>query len=490
MNIGIIQGQLASIECDALIVGLFQDAPLADGVASLDQTQAGAIKNLLATQDFEGKIGQTSLLYTDGQPKRILLVGLGKKEEFDLETLRRAVAYGVNKGKAYKHIVFYYDDVAHLEGAAQSIAEIVQLVVYEYQGQRAKPKVEKSIERFDLLTASEPTSIEMAVKNGVIIGTAVTTARDLVNLPPNICTPAYMAETALNIARKSGLRCEILEEGKMRSLKMGALLSVSQGSDTPPRFIILEHNHDKAKELPTIVLVGKGVTFDTGGYTIKTKEGMATMKGDMAGGAAVIATLKAVAELEVPLHVVGLIPSADNMISGKAYRPQDVFTASNGVTIEIVSTDAEGRMLLADALVYASRYKPDAVVDIATLTGGCYIALGGVAAGLFTSDDAIKTRLMHAGEQTFERVWHLPMFKEYRKSLESDTADTKNSGSRAASASVAAMFLQNFVDYPWAHVDMAGIEAGLSDIPYIPKTASGYGVRLLTEFVRQWAGAR
>ncbi|MCB9435597.1 MAG: leucyl aminopeptidase [Anaerolineales bacterium] len=490
MNIGIVQGQLVSIDCDALIVGLFQDTPLVDSVLSLDQTLSGAIQNLLATQDFEGRTGQTSLVYTAGQPKRLLLVGLGKKDEFDLEALRRAVAYSVNKVKTHQHIVFYYDDIGYLEGAAQAVAETVQLVVYEYQGQKAKPKNEKVVEHFDLLTASAPVSIEASVKNGVTIGTAVTTARDLVNLPANICTPAYMAETALTIARNSGLRCEILEEGKMRALKMGALLSVSQGSDTPPRFIILEHNHDKAKELPTIVLVGKGVTFDTGGYTIKTKEGMATMKGDMAGGAAVIATLKAVAELNVPVHVVGLIPSADNMISGKAYRPQDVFTASNGVTIEIVSTDAEGRMLLADALVYASRYKPDAVVDIATLTGGCFIALGGVAAGLFTSDETIKTRLIQAGEQTFERVWHLPMFKEYRKSLESETADTKNSGSRAASASVAAMFLQNFVDFPWAHVDMAGIEAGLSDVPYVPKTASGYGVRLLTEFVRLWAGAK
>lgn len=487
MNIGIVRGQLASIQCDALIIGLYQDTTLSNDLESFDQAHSDPIQGLLSSGDFSGKSGQTSLLYLSGNVRRLVLIGLGKKEDFDLETLRRAVASAINKVKTLSHSVFYYDTIADLDGAAQAIVEAAQLTLYEYQGKKAKAD-KTSVERLDLLTASETTDVEGAVRVGNVIGDAVAIARDLVNLPPNICTPGYLAETALTIAKQTGLRCEILEEGKMRSLKMGALLAVAQGSDTPPRFIVLEHNHDQSKTLPTIVLVGKGVTFDTGGYTLKTKDGMTTMKGDMAGGAAVIGAMKVIAELHVPLHVVGLIPAADNMINGKAYRPQDVFTASNGVSIEILSTDAEGRMLLADALVYASRYQPAAVVDIATLTGSCYIALGGVAAGLFTEDENLKNRLIQAGNQTFERVWPLPMFKEYRKSLESDTADTKNSGSRAAGASVAALFLQNFVDYPWAHLDMAGIESGLSDIPYIPKTASGYGVRLLTEFVRQWAG--
>ena len=275
----------------------------------------------------------------------------------------------------------------------------------------------------------------------------------------------------------------------MVALKMGALLAVAQGSDTPPRFIILEHNGERADELDTIVLVGKGVTFDTGGYSLKSKEGMARMKTDMAGAAAVIGTMRAIGELGVELHVVGLAPAADNMIGSHAYRPQEVFTASNGVTIEIVSTDAEGRMLLADALVYASRYQPAAVVDIATLTGACAVALGKVAAGLFSTDDALRERLLAAAKASNEKLWPLPLFPEYEKSIESETADIKNSSSdRAAGVGSSATFLKHFVDYPaWAHIDMAGLASDIKDIPYVPERgASGFGVRLLTEFVRRW----
>ncbi len=238
-----------------------------------------------------------------------------------------------------------------------------------------------------------------------------------------------------------------------------------------------------------MVLVGKGVTFDTGGYNIKTGEGMSTMKGDMAGGAAVIGTLRAVAGLDVPLHVVGLVPTSDNMIGSHAYRPSEVITASNGVTIEIISTDAEGRLLLADALVYAGRYQPSAVVDIATLTGSCVTALGqGVAAGLFSTDDRLRDALMDAGTNTAEKLWPLPLFPEYDKTIESNTADIKNSGGARGGVGTSAMFLKHFTDYPaWAHIDMAGMMFDALDTPYSPKGATGYGVRLLTEFVRGWA---
>jgi leucyl aminopeptidase len=269
---------------------------------------------------------------------------------------------------------------------------------------------------------------------------------------------------------------------------MGALLGVAQGSENGPRFIILEHNADKA-ELATIVLVGKGVTFDTGGYSIKTADGMATMKDDMAGGAAVIGALGVIAGLNLPLHVVGLIPASDNMISGGSYRPQDVLTASNGTTIEIISTDAEGRLLLADALVYANRYKPAAVIDIATLTGACVIALGeGIAAGLFSTDDRLRDTLLAAAETTGERLWSLPLYPEYEKAIESQTADIKNTGGRMGGVGTSAIFLKHFVDYPaWAHIDMAGMPLTTGDNPYSPKGATGYGVRLLVELAQRWA---
>jgi leucyl aminopeptidase len=236
------------------------------------------------------------------------------------------------------------------------------------------------------------------------------------------------------------------------------------------------------------VLVGKGVTFDTGGYSIKTGEGMVGMKADMSGGAAVIGAMRTVSELNIPLHVVGLVPAADNMISGNAYRPQEVLTASNGKTIEIISTDAEGRLLLADALVYAQRYKPAAVLDIATLTGSMIVALGHATTGFYSNDDTVSVQLSKSGEATQERTWRLPMYEEYGESLKSDTADTKNSGGRAGGAASAAHFLSHFVDYNWAHIDMAGMIENDGKNPYLPKhSAKGYGSRLMAEFVRQWA---
>src|SRR5690606_12696265 len=245
--------------------------------------------------------------------------------------------------------------------------------------------------------ASESAPVETGVQAGQAVAAGVQVTRDLVNLPPNICTPAYMAQVAGEVAKAVGLKIDVLEKKQIEALGRGAVLGGAQGSETPPGFIGLEHNADKASELDTIVLVGKGVTFDTGGYSLKPRDGMVGMKGDMGGGGAVIGAMRAIGALQVPLHVVGLIPAADNMVSGKAYRPQDVLKASNGTTIEIISTDAEGRLLLADALVFASRYQPKAVVDIATLTGACMVALGGVAAGLFSTDDSLRDALLQAG---------------------------------------------------------------------------------------------
>jgi leucyl aminopeptidase len=337
--------------------------------------------------------------------------------------------------------------------------------------------------------ANDVSAAQQGVDAGCAIADGVKLTRDLVNLPPNVCDPAYLAKAVDEAAQAVGLKIEVLEKRQMEALGMGALLGVAQGSQTPPHFIILEHNADKADELDTIVLVGKGVTFDTGGYSIKTGEGMVGMKADMAGGAAVIGAMRIIGALKVPLHVVGLVPAADNMISGNAYRPQEVLRASNGVTIEIISTDAEGRLLLADALVFASRYKPAVVVDIATLTGACVVALGGV----FSSDDKLRDALMNAASRTSEKIWPLPLFPEYDKMIESQAADIKNTGGRFGGAATAAAFLKHFVDYPaWAHIDMAGMAGidnvgGSNDNPYVPsKGATGFGARLLADFVRGW----
>lgn len=500
MDIYVKANNFQASNADTLILGVFQEANLSSEIENINIALGRAITELVEAGDFNAKTGQVAVVFPRGAiiAKRVLLVGLGKKDELNLEIIRRAAAYGLKKANSSQanHVAITLlgqdADKFDAETIAQAIIEGSSLALYQYQGQKTKKNsTEANIEQLEILVnESELNTAQSGVNAGKAISAGVYVTRDLVNLPPNYCTPAYMANIAEQVAAEVGLKVEILEKSQMEALKMGALLAVAQGSDSPPRFIILEHNAHRANELDTLVLVGKGVTFDTGGYSIKTQDGMVTMKGDMAGGGAVIGAMKAIALLDLPYHVVGLIPSADNLISGAAYKPQDVITASNGLTIEIISTDAEGRLLLADALVYAARYKPAAVVDIATLTGACMVALGGQAAGLFSTNEALQNKLIAAGATTQERVWPLPLFSEYKKSIESNTADLKNSGGRWGGASVAAAFLQYFVDYPaWAHVDMAGIDGGDGENPYLPKGATGYGVRLFTEFVRRWGEA-
>lgn len=494
-----VHGPIQAAEVDTIIVNLFKDAKPGGAAGAVDEALSGAINDLIDGGDFKGKSGDIAVIYPRGvlPAKRVLVVGLGKKDEFDIESVRTVAANAIKKAESLNatNIATILHGAGsgglEIEDAAQAITESSLLTLYNYRGQKSKNNSDSRVESLDLIVLDEkdiPT-VGTGINAGIAIAEGTIVTRDLVNLPPNICTPIYMAERAEKMAADSGLRVEILEKKQMETLKMGALLGVAQGSDTPPRFIILEHNADKKDSLDTVVLVGKGVTFDTGGYSLKTRDGMVGMKSDMAGGGAVIGAMKAIAALEIPLHVVGLVPAADNMVSGNAYRPQDVLTASNGVTIEIISTDAEGRLLLADALVYAGRYKPSAVVDIATLTGSCVVALGGKAAGLFTIDNTLRDTLLAAGDATQERLWSLPLFPEFKDDLKSDTADTKNSSGGRGGASTAAMFLKNFVDYPaWAHIDMAGMSGNAGKKPYAPKEgASGFGVRLFVEFVRQWA---
>ncbi|MCA9932720.1 MAG: leucyl aminopeptidase, partial [Anaerolineales bacterium] len=267
---------------------------------------------------------------------------------------------------------------------------------------------------------------------------------------------------------------------------MGAFLAVAKGAGEKPKFIILEHNGDR-DDLDTIVLVGKGITFDTGGISIKPSANMGAMKSDMGGAAAVLGAMKAVGMLDLPLRIIGITPCTENMPDADAYRPADVITASNGKTIEIISTDAEGRMVLADGLVYAAQYAPKAVVDLATLTGSCVVALGrGVAAGLFSTDDSLRDKLFAAGQNTQERVWPLPLYEDYRRTIDSDVADMMNSGGRMGGVGTSAIFLHEFTDYPWAHLDIAGVALSEKSQAYTPKGATGFGVRLLVEFLRNW----
>ncbi|MBN1178528.1 MAG: leucyl aminopeptidase [Anaerolineae bacterium] len=480
---------------DAIIVGVFNGAQPEGAAAAIDAALGGALGDLIASGDVSGKAKEAVVLYPRGAipARRVIAVGLGEREDWNAEAMRRAAAQGVKKARELKaeSAAIVLPDGTDVETAAAAIAEGSLLASYYYHGQKSKEAPKLLPTTLDMVFVdTDAAQRGIAVAQAIAAGVAVT--RDLVNLPPNICDPAHMARTAEEIAAAVGLHVEILERKQMEALGMGALLAVAQGSDAPPRFIILEHNAARAGELETVVLIGKGVTFDTGGYNLKPGEGMSSMKCDMAGAAAVLGAMRAIAALDVPLHVVGLAPASDNMINGHAYRPQEVVTASNGVTIEVINTDAEGRMLLADALVFAKKYDPAAVVDIATLTGAKVVALGNVAAGLFSTDDTLRDALVAAGEATAERVWPLPLYPEYDKSIESDTADVKNtSGKRDSGVGMSAAFLKHFVAYPaWAHVDMAGMAMVDRQLApsYAPKEgAAGFGVRLLTEFVRRWA---
>ena len=504
MDVKAIPGAIQESDADAIVVNLFEGAQPGGATKAVDESLGGAIRELIEGGDFSGKPKQVAVLYPRGAipARRVIAVGLGSRDGFDAdpaETVRRAAARAIKKARtlgASRVATILHGAGAgglSIEEAAQATVEGSLLGLYEYRGQKTGEPTEPKPQMLELVIFSEQDvpAAQQGADAALAIVAGVALTRDMVNLPPNICTPSYMADVAREVADEVGLRFEVLGKEEMELLNMGALLGVAQGSETPPKFIILEHNAEKAAELDTIVLAGKGVTFDTGGYSLKSSEGMRTMKSDMAGAAAVIGAMRAVAALDVPLHVVGLAPAADNMISGRAYRPQEVVTASNGVTIEINSTDAEGRMLLADALVYAGRYEPAAVVDIATLTGACVTALGGgIAAGLFSTDDALRDALMAASKATAEKLWPLPLFPEYEKSLKSSTADIRNSGKRGSGVGSSSTFLKHFVSYPaWAHVDMAGMALGASNgSPYITeRNATGFGARLLTGFVRRWA---
>ncbi len=497
MDVIIKHGMIQDSDADALIVGLFEGSQLEGATQAVDQALDGAISDLENGGDLSGKAGEVAVLYPRGviPARRVIIVGLGPRADFGTEALRRGASHAVIKARDLKarrvaSVLHSAEDNSDPNTAAQALTEGSLLALYAYRGQKTDEVPEALPQTLELMVQHEGeiSAAQRGVAAGQAITAGVTLTRDLVNLPPNICTPSHMAEVATQIAETVGLRVEVLYREQMQALEMGALLAVAQGSDTPPCFTVLEHNAERANELDTVVLVGKGITFDTGGYSLKTKESMAAMKGDMAGAAAVIGTMRAVGALDVPLHVVGLAPTADNMISGHAYRPQEVVTASNGVTIEIISTDAEGRLLLADALVYAARYQPAAVVDIATLTGTCAAALGRVAAGVFSTDDGLRDALLAAAEATAETLWPLPLFPEYEKAIESETADIKNSGGRWGGIGSSAIFLKHFVAYPaWAHIDMGGLAFEAKDNPYVPgKGATGFGVRLLTEFVRGW----
>ncbi|MBX3055978.1 MAG: leucyl aminopeptidase [Anaerolineae bacterium] len=497
MKIQVVQGNIQESTADTLIVNLFDDVTTPAGATgAVDTALNGAISELIVHGDLTGKVGEVGVLYPRGTipAKRVLVVGLGKRGEFDLEGVRKAAAAGLKRARDLKaqHVatIVHGAGVAGLEAqaAAQATAEGSLLAAYQYDAPKQREDAPHEIDSLTVVEFDKKKvkAIEQGVDTAVAISDGVILARNLVNQPPNVVTPTKMAETAHIIAATHGMRITVGGRKWAKEHNMGAFLAVAQGAGEKPKFIVLEHNGNR-EDLDTIVLVGKGITFDTGGISIKPAERMGDMKSDMGGAAAVLGAMKVVGALNLPLRVIGITPCTENMPDANAYRPADIITASNGKTIEIINTDAEGRMVLADGLVYAGRYNPKAVIDLATLTGACVVALGsGTAAGMFSTDDGLRDKLLAAGTAVHERVWPLPLFPEYRKAIDSDVADILNSGGRFGGVGTSAMFLKEFTDYPWVHLDIAGMALAEKDNSYIPRGGTGFGVRLLVEFLRNW----
>ena len=501
MDVTVTQGSIQSSDADTIVVNLFQGVAEPGGATgAVDGALDGAISDLIAGGDFRGKEGEVAVLYPRGAipARRVLVAGLGERESFGREKIRRAAAAAIKKArdlKAEKVATIVHgagiggEDVAT---AAQATAEGSLLALYRYDAARQEEEGEHEIETLAIVEfdAGRLEAIEGGVQAAEAIAAGVRLARDLVNEPPNVATPTRMAEAAAEIAGAHGLAITVGDREWAAERNMGAFLAVAQGAGEPPKFIVLEHNGER-ESVDTVVFVGKGITFDTGGISIKPSKEMGRMKADMGGAAAVLGAMKSVALLDLPLRVVGIAPCTENMPDANAYRPADVIRASNGKTIEIISTDAEGRMILADGLVYAGRYEPDAVVDLATLTGACVVALGeNVAAGLFSTEEWLRDQLTAAGEATHERLWPLPLWDDYREKIKSEVADIKNSGGRFGGVGTSASFLHSFTLYPWAHLDIAGVVASDKGSAYAPAGATGFGVRLLVEFLRNWKGQR
>ena len=496
MIVSAVKSSIGKISTDLLTAFIFQDEKLfkqkSDDLISLF---GAPLQSALSSKDFSGKEGETLHLYTGNKRSpRLFVVGLGESKKFTIEKLRRAAATAAKKGNSLKvtSVGIEIPDTEvvlpeSIEDVALAMSEASLLSLYKYDKYISKAKDGKKLSRIEFITASKYTSeIQQGVRQGQTIAEATIHARDLSNAPGSEIYPETLANDAKQLGRKMGFSVTVFDKKKILSLRMGGLIGVSKGSDKDPRFIIMEYGK-QYKKRGTIILVGKGVTFDTGGISIKPSAGMAEMKMDMAGGAAVIGTFHALPELKLKRHVIGLIPSVENMPSGSAVKPGDIIRHYNGKTSEVDNTDAEGRLILADALSYASTYKPSVVIDLATLTGACVVALGHYASGMMGNDQEVMDALETAGEKTYDRVWQLPMFDEYEKLIKSDIADVKNVGGRWAGAITAGWFLKKFIgDYKWVHLDIAGTAIQEANQDYIPRGGSGAGVRLLIEFLRNW----
>ncbi len=492
MRVQVRRGDPAEERCDALIVPLPAGQRVPRVLRGLDSALGGRIRGYLDAGAFGGKTGEHTGFPAQGiAAKHVVLVGLGEPRAVDAGSVRNAIGRAVmtltRRKKTSAAVV-----VPSLRGmdareSGQALAEGALLGGYRFDRYRTLQERPPGLRHVRLLAgdARSLAALRDGARIGSIIAESVRLSRDLSNEPGSVATPAWLANRARAFAREAGLRAQVLTPRELERKKMGAILAVGRGSANPPRLIVLQHGRPGPRR-PTIALVGKGITFDSGGISIKPAGDMDKMKGDMSGGAAVLAAMRAVGLLKLPLHVVAVVAAAQNMPDGKAYLPGDVVKTAAGITLEILNTDAEGRVVLADALHHASGFRPDAIVDLATLTGAKVIALGSHCCAVLGNDDELIDRVRAAGDRAHERAWPLPLWEEHKRQIRGDVGDLKNTGGREAGSSSAAALLSYFVgDTPWAHLDIAGNEmASGSDIAV--KGATGFGVRLLLELLRSW----
>src|SRR5262252_1178167 len=482
--------ELVAVDVLAVFLRQEKSLPPKSVVAQLDVRLDGRIRDYLESGDFSGALNSTALVRTSGaiQAPRVLLVGLGKPDAFTIDALRQASATAAmaTRRLGVSSVAFVppaSDTEPGEVGQALTEGALLGLYTLKKYKTAAENEEKDNLRELSILANLNTTQrvLESGVQRGQILAEAVNMARDLSNSPGNEVNPSYLAKQAQEIAAQTTLRCHVLDVDGIREYQMGCLLGVAQGSEQPPMFIILEHAPKGTREKP-IVLIGKGITFDSGGISIKPAANMEDMKMDMSGGATVLGTMQALAQLGYPRRVVGLVPSSENLPSGNAVKPGDILRAMSGKTVEVINTDAEGRLILADALAYAvQELKPACMIDLATLTGAVVVALGSQATGMMGTDKAMMDRLRAAGDYSAERVWELPLFDEYSKQIKSDFADIKNvSNSREAGSIIGGAFLKEFVgDIPWVHLDIAGTAWTRENRAYTPKGATGVGIRLL-----------
>lgn len=493
--------KIKDVRVDAVVSIVFEDQ-VDTKLQWLNTLFKGSLDVLIDARDFKGTPNETVLIYVndDSKSSRMMITGIGKSKEITLEKLRNAYAVVSKKLNTLKlkSVGFELPDLTTIKGIVNcSISDIVHAIsegVFLTQYKFNKHISGDKFIPFDevvFFTDSPKYAKEISetLKNSRIICDAVLLARDLGNEPSNLLTPTKFAEFVKKSSSKANYNVSIFDEKKIKQLNMGGIMGVSQGSDNPPAFLILQYFGSNKSEKP-VVLVGKGVTFDSGGISLKPSAGMEAMKMDMCGAAAVVGAFEAVSRLKVKINLIGLIPVVENMPSGKAIKPGDIIKSYSGITIEVANTDAEGRLILADALDYAANYKPKAVIDVATLTGAAVITFGHNVAGVMGTDANLVRKLYNAGKKTYERVWELPLYEEYDKLMKSEVADIKNIGApRQAGTIMGGIFLKKFVSnkYPWAHLDIAGTAMVSTEIAeYIPKDATGFGVRLFVETLRNF----